>query len=264
MVVTSGSGNLEHAVAQLQDGHVERAAAQVEHEDLLVLVRLVQAIGQSSCRRLVDNTQNLEASDLAGVLGGLTLSVVEVSRNGDDGLRDGRADLLLGVVLQLLQDHGGDFLGRVVLAVDVDNGTTVLACLHLVADLALLVSGFGKGTTDETLDGRNGVLRVGDSLVLSSLTDHALAVLAETFNRWSSAVALGVYENFRLGAFHDGHGGVRGAKVDTQNLAHMLLPLTWSYVTEVKCWWPLPWGLGLFPTIRNIKSKSLAVKLFAK
>ena len=222
LVVTCSSGNLEDAVAELQDGHVERAAAQVEHEDLLVLVRLVEAVCQSSCRRLVDDAQDLEAGDLTGILGGLTLSVVEVCRDGDDGLRDGRADLLLSVVLQLLQDHCGDFLGRVVLTVDVDDGAAVLACLHLVADLRLLCLGFGEGAADEALDGGDGVLRVGDGLVLSGLADHALAVLAEALDGRSGAVALGVHEDLGLGSLHDGHGGVGGAKVDTQNLAHMI------------------------------------------
>ena len=222
LVVASGGSDLEDTVAELQDGHVERAAAQVEHEDLLVLVRLVETVCQSSCRRLVDDTQDLEAGDLTGILGGLTLSVVEVCRDGDDGLRDRRANLLLSVVLQLLQDHCGDFLGRVVLAVDIDDSAAVLTSLHLVADLRLLCLGFGEGAADETLDGGDGVLRVGDGLVLSGLADHALAVLAETLDGRSGAIALCVHEDLGLGAFHDGHGGISGTKVDAQNLAHMI------------------------------------------
>ena len=46
MVVASGGSNLEHAVAQLEDGHVEGAAAQVEDEDLLIVVDLVKAVGK--------------------------------------------------------------------------------------------------------------------------------------------------------------------------------------------------------------------------
>ena len=37
------------------------------------------------------------------------------------------AELLFRVVLHLLQNHGRDFLGRVLLAVDVDDRTAVLA-----------------------------------------------------------------------------------------------------------------------------------------
>ncbi len=72
---------------------------------------------------------------VAGVLGSLTLAVVEVSRNGDDGLGDRLAQISLRISLQLLQDHSADLLGSVLLAV---QG-------HLVVGTHL------------TLDGRNGV-----------------------------------------------------------------------------------------------------------
>ncbi len=55
-----------------------------------------------------------------GVLGGLPLSVGEVSGDGDDRLGNGLAQISLGVGLQLLKDHGADLLGGVVLAVDGD------------------------------------------------------------------------------------------------------------------------------------------------
>ena len=220
VVVARGGRNLEHAVAQLQDGHVERTAAQVEDEDLLILVGLVEAVGQRGGRGLVDDAEHFEARDLAGVLRGLALRVVEVRGHRDDGLRHRGAQLLLGVVLQLLQYHGGDFLRRVVLAVDVDHRAAVLALLQLVADGLALFRRLVVGTADEALHGRHGVLGVRDGLVLRGLAHDALAVLAEALDRRGGAVALGVHEDFGLGALHDGHGGVRRAQVDTKNLAH--------------------------------------------
>ena len=220
LVVASGRGNLEDAVAEFQDGHVEGAAAEVEHEDLLVLIGLIEAVGQSSSRRLVDDAEHFEAGDLASVLRRLTLRVVEVRRHGDDCLGDGAADLLFRVGLQLLEHHCRDFLGSVGLSLDVDDRAAVLARLDLVAHLGLLSLRLVEGATDETLDGRNRVLRVGDCLVLRSLADDALAVLAEALDRRSGAVAFGVHEDFRLAAFHDRHCRVRGAQVNTENLRH--------------------------------------------
>ena len=93
------------------------------------------------------------------------------------------------------------------------------------------VDGFNFGSfvvaaADEALHGRNGVLRVGDSLVLSGLADNALAVFAEALDRRSGAVAFGVHQNGGLIAFHNRHRGVRGAQVDTQNLAHIYSALS--------------------------------------
>ncbi len=91
VVVARGGQNLKHAVGEVEDGDVEGAAAQVEDQNALVGALLVQAIGQSSSGRLVDDTLDVEAGDLTGILGGLTLGVVEVGRDGDDGVGDGLA-----------------------------------------------------------------------------------------------------------------------------------------------------------------------------
>ena len=63
----------------LEHRHVERAAAEVEDEDRLVVL-LVEPVGQRRRGRLVDDAQDLEARDLAGLLGRLALGVVEVRR----------------------------------------------------------------------------------------------------------------------------------------------------------------------------------------
>src|SRR5205085_329669 len=75
----------EDALADLQDRHVERAAAEVVDRDRLFLALAVEAVGERGGGRLVDDAQGLEAGDLAGVLGRLALAVVEVGRDGDDG-----------------------------------------------------------------------------------------------------------------------------------------------------------------------------------
>ena len=118
-VVAVGGQHFEHAVADLQDGYVERTAAQVEHHDLL-LIFFVQSVRQRRRRGLVDDTEHFEARDTAGVFSSLPLRVAEVRGHGDDRLRDRRAQIILGVRLQFLQDHCGDLRGRVALAVDLD------------------------------------------------------------------------------------------------------------------------------------------------
>ena len=87
VVVTGGGLDLDDALADLEQGHVERAATEVEDEDGLV-VALVEAVGQRGRGRLVDDALDVEARDLAGLLGGLALRVGEVRRDGDHRVGD--------------------------------------------------------------------------------------------------------------------------------------------------------------------------------
>ena len=105
--VAVGGLDLEDAVAHVEHGDVEGAAAQVVDGDGLILL-LVQTIGQRRSGRLVDDAQDFQAGDAAGVLGGLALRVVEVGRHSDDGLGDGLAEVSFGIGLDLGQDHGAD------------------------------------------------------------------------------------------------------------------------------------------------------------
>ena len=140
-------------LADLQQGDIEGAAAEVEDQDALVFLALLQTVGQSSCGRLVDDTQNVQACDLAGVLGGLTLGIVEVCRAGDDSIGDGLTEVSLSVPLQLHQNLCGNLLRGPLLAVDVD----------------------GPVSAHVTLDRRNSAVNVGHSLTLGHLADEDFA-----------------------------------------------------------------------------------------
>src|ERR687891_356651 len=64
---------------------------EVEDEDRLVGL-LVEPVRERGRGRLVDDAQDVESGDLAGVRGRLALRVVEVRGNGDDRVRDRLAE----------------------------------------------------------------------------------------------------------------------------------------------------------------------------
>ena len=101
--------HFEDAVADVEHGNVERSAAEVEDADLFVLL-LVQAISQCGGGGLGQHAQDLEPGDFAGVLGRLALGIVEVGRHGDDRIGHLFAEIILGGLLQILQDERGDLL----------------------------------------------------------------------------------------------------------------------------------------------------------
>ena len=75
--VAVGGLDFEDAVAELEDGDVEGAAAEVVDGDG-ALFGAVEAIGQRGGGGLVDQAENFKAGHAARVFGGLALGVVEV------------------------------------------------------------------------------------------------------------------------------------------------------------------------------------------
>ncbi|EMY33630.1 NAD-specific glutamate dehydrogenase [Arthrobacter crystallopoietes BAB-32] len=205
-VVAGGGADLDGGevilvLADFQQRDVEGAAAEVEDQDELVFLALVEAVGQCSGGRLVDDAQDVHARDFAGFLGGLALGVIEVGRNGDHCIGDLFAQVGLGVVLQLLQDAGGNFLRSVVLAIDF--------LLPVSAHVAL--------------DRGDGALDVVDGLALGDLADQDLAGLGECDDGRSGAATLRVGDDGGLATFKHGNHGVGGSEVDTYCTRHTLV-----------------------------------------
>src|SRR6266436_7270193 len=109
--VTIGGKNLENVAFgcgdELEDGNVEGAAAEIVDGDFAALL-FVQAVGERGRSWFVDETENFEAGNFTGVLGGLALGVMEIGRHGDDSAVDGLAEMGFGPVFQLAKDESGN------------------------------------------------------------------------------------------------------------------------------------------------------------
>ena len=83
-------------------------------------------VGEGRSGWLVDGSEHIESSNLAGVLGGLTLSIVEVGRHRDDGLGHGLTQSL-GGPLYLLKNEGRELLGAVALITNWNDDVIAVA-----------------------------------------------------------------------------------------------------------------------------------------
>ena len=113
MGVTGDSLDLEDALLDGQEGDAEISPAKVENQDVALADGLpIETIGDGDSGGLVDDPEDVQATDGTSVLRDLALGTVEVGGDGKDGVCDDATKLRLGGLLHLGQDHGGDFLGR--------------------------------------------------------------------------------------------------------------------------------------------------------
>jgi hypothetical protein len=220
VVVAVGGLHLEDTLAELEHRHVERAAAEVEDEDRVVGGLLVEAVRERRGGRLVDDSQDVEPGDLAGVLRRLALRVVEVGRDGDHRVGDRLAEVRLGVGLQLLEDHRADLRRGVVLALRLHAHVAVRAFHDLVRDDLHLLADLAELAAHEALDREDGVPGIRYLLALCGRPDEPLAVARERDHGRRGAPALGVRNDRRLAGLDHGHRRVGRAEVDADRLCH--------------------------------------------
>ncbi|MCY1211317.1 NAD-specific glutamate dehydrogenase [compost metagenome] len=221
LVLTVDFGDLDHR-------HVEGTAAQVIDDDGVVALGFVHAIGQRSRSRLVDDALDVQTGNTAGILGGLALTVVEVGRNGDHRFGHRLAEIIFGGLLHLLQHFRGNLRRCHLLALHFHPGVTVVGLGDLVGNHldVFLHDVFFKAATDQALHGVQGVLRVGDRLTLGGLADQGLTVVGVGDDGRRGASAFGVLDHLDVAVLQDGHAGVGGPQVDTDDFAHIFSPET--------------------------------------
>ncbi|QGI60123.1 hypothetical protein CEK27_004094 [Fusarium fujikuroi] len=132
--VTVGGLDLEDTVLDLEDRDIEGTTTKIVDSDNAVSL-LLKTVGKGGGSRLVDDTENVETGNLTGILGALSLRVVEVSGDGDDGVLDGLGEVGLGGLLHLVEDETTNLRRRVVLATSSDPGVAVGVLDDFVRDL---------------------------------------------------------------------------------------------------------------------------------
>ncbi len=225
--VTSSGLDLEDTLLDGKERDIESSTTEIKDENVaLTLNLLVQTVGNGSSSWLVDDTENVQASNETGILGSLTLGVVEVSWDGDNGVVDGSSKVGLSGLTHLDEDHGGDLLwGELLdlsLELDLDDWLSGLVndleweVLHIGLDLCV-----GELATDETLGIEDSVDWVHGDLVFGGITDETLGV-GESDERWGSAVTLVVGDNLNAIISVDTHTGVGGTQINTNAIERQL------------------------------------------
>jgi hypothetical protein len=102
-LLSGGGLDSEDTTLNVKKRYIESTTSQVVDEDVPLLLGATgsKTVGNGGSGGLVDDTEDVQASDGTGVLGGLTLVVVEVGGHGNDGLLNLLTELGLSNFLHL-------------------------------------------------------------------------------------------------------------------------------------------------------------------
>ena len=201
--ITVGRFDFEHTVTDFENRDVKRTAAKVIHRDQFAVI-LLKPVGECGSCWLIDNTQHFKASNLSGILGCLTLGIVEICRNRNHGLRHGFTKIALGGFLHLLQSERADLRRRIIFAACFDPSIAGLTLGDGVGDEAhiFLCHRIIETTANQALYRKDRIFRISDGLPLGRLTDEALTVFGKGYDRRGCPRAFGIFNHLGLAALH--------------------------------------------------------------
>ena len=205
MRIAVGSLNLNDTVSNFNNGHIKGTAAQVVYHDILLFF-IVQTICQCSCGRLVDNTFYFQTCNFTCILGGLALCVIKICGNGNHSLIYLFSQIALRICLQLLQNHSGDLLGRILFPINVAS----IVRAHI------------------SLNRSYCFLRIGHCLTLCRFSHKPLTCLSESHHRRRCPCSLSICDYGGFTPLHNSHTAICCTKVNTDNFTHFCILLNYS------------------------------------
>jgi len=223
MGVSVGSLDLENTVLNGEEGDIEGTTTEIEDEHVSFLgVLFVETVGNSSGGGLVDDSLDGESGNGSGILGGLSLGVVEVGGDGDNSVDDGLTHVSLSDFLHLDEDHGGDLLSLefLLFSLELDNNHGLFGNSGLEFEgpelgisLDVFVTEF---TANESLGIEDSVGGVSGNLGLGSVSDESL-LFGEGNVGGGGVESLIVSDNLNLIVLPDSNAGVSSSKINSDS-----------------------------------------------
>ena len=132
MCVTSCCLDFEDAIIDGQKRYIEGSSSEIVDNNLTFVTSAVETVSYSGGGWFVHDPNDVQAGNGAGIFGSLSLIIVEIRWDGDDGVDYFLSKIALCDFLHLSEYHGGYFLGgeRSVFSLDRDgdSGLVILVC----------------------------------------------------------------------------------------------------------------------------------------
>lgn len=214
----SGSGfDFQKSILNAQQRDIESTTTQVEDQYIsLSLDIFVQTVGNGCCSGLVDDSQYIQSGNDSGILGGLSLRVVEVGWYCNNSIFDSHSQIVFGSFFHFSQNHRRNLFWMKLLSfslkVDLNHWFVIFSSndgkwpqLHILLDFIVI-----EFSSDESLGVENSVFWVSGDLVLGRVSDQSLCV-GKCDVRRSSSFSLVVGDDLHFLVQIDSYAGVGGS-----------------------------------------------------
>ena len=215
-------------IRNFDDGDIKSTATEVIDRNLAIaLATFVQTKRKCRCGRLVDDAFDIQTRDTAGIFGGLTLCVVEISRHGNDSLGDFFTEIVFGRLFHLAQYFSRNLRRREFFVAHGNPGVTVIRLHDFVGHESDVFLDFFlvEFAANQTFDSKQRVSGVGDRLTFRRCANQNFAVFLVRDDGRRSTCAFRILDDLGLAAFHDGDAGIGGSEVNANDLAHDVMSL---------------------------------------
>merc|ERR1711881_494293 len=178
MCVTSSRFYFEDTVFNCEDGNIECTSAKIKDENIFLTIRFfIKTVSDGSCGGFVNNTHDIHTGNGTCVFGGLTLGIIEISWDCNDGIIDFFTEVSFSNFFHFAHDHRGDFFRKkffaFTLVINFDLWFSIsFNYIEWPMFLIRLDTRVSIFSTDQTFSIEHGVGWVHCSLIFSSITDQ--------------------------------------------------------------------------------------------
>mmetsp|Transcript_66490 Transcript_66490/g.105215 ORF Transcript_66490/g.105215 Transcript_66490/m.105215 type:complete len:271 (-) Transcript_66490:42-854(-) len=228
MGVTVGGYDLKNAIVDGQEGHIKGTSSKVVDQDVLLRL-LVQTVGDGCRGGFVDDAQHVHPRNGASIFGGLALRIVEICGDSNNRMLHFFAQVVLGSLLHLGENHRRHLLGShdLVLALDLHADHWLAGLVHdgiwQQFDV-LLHRGILEASTNEALHVEQGLRGVDGGLVLGCLSDEPFIICEGHIGR-GNAIALVVGDDLYSAILVNANARISGTEIDANHWSINLLVL---------------------------------------
>jgi hypothetical protein len=245
MSVSVGWLNFENTIFNWEDRDIEGTTTEIEDKNVSftwVFLDFVKTVCDSGSGGLVDDSLDVELGNSSSILGGLSLGIVEISGNGDDGIVDLISEVILSDFLHLGKDHSGDFFSLEFLLFSLERNDDHRLVTYTRFDLegpefGIILNDFVlELTSNKTLGIEDSVCGISGDLSLGGITDKTF-VFSEGNVRGSGVETLVVGNDLYLLILPDTDAWVGGSEINSDSLRlwHFLVVFViFSYYFKIK------------------------------